>query len=153
MCPKILLAKTAIGTETEEACGVLIILDFDEFKPVNDKYGHQAGDKVLQVLAERLNEIVATDGIAVRLGGDEFALLINKYLEPEAICELCRRILDALKQSVPLGNSVSVTVGSSIGATLISPADTDIAALLERADTALYASKNAGRGRFTIAEM
>lgn len=146
------IEKMVLAAEAEKPCGVLIILDLDQFKPVNDRYGHRAGDKVLQTLADRLSEIVASDGIVVRLGGDEFALLLHKAMEQEAINELCKRILEALKQDIPLNDTISVSVGSSIGATLIRPADTDTTALIERADAALYASKNAGRGRFTIAD-
>lgn len=142
------LVSTAEG---DLPCGILCILDLDHFKPVNDKYGHTAGDKVLQVMGERLIEMLGPDDLAVRLGGDEFALLLKNPIEIPALRQFCARILEVLKLPVAIDENISVNVGSSIGTTFITAADTNAIALLERADNALYSSKNAGRDMFTIA--
>lgn len=139
------------NAEGDLSCGVLCILDLDHFKPVNDKYGHAAGDKVLQVMAGRLLELLKPDDIAVRLGGDEFALLLKNPIEITELQQFCKRVLAALKVPVDINEDLSVHVGCSIGATFISAADTNTISLLERADNALYSSKNAGRDMFTIA--
>lgn len=145
--------KTLLASaEGESSCGALCVLDLDKFKPVNDKYGHAAGDKVLQVIAERLRVVTASTGLAVRLGGDEFAVLLCKPAPLDVVRSTGKSILEALKQPIPLDRDITVFVGTSVGATLVQNNDGDPAALLERADVALYASKKAGRGRCTIFE-
>lgn len=145
------IAALVSAAEGDLPCGILCILDLDHFKPVNDKYGHMAGDKVLQVMAGRLREMLGPDDIAVRLGGDEFAVLLKKPIDIPALRQLCARILEVLKLPVAIDENLNVNVGSSIGATFITAADTNAISLLERADNALYSSKNSGRDMFTIA--
>lgn len=125
------------------------LLDLDGFKPVNDRYGHTAGDQVLREVAQRLTENVRSDDTVARLGGDEFALLLGgvKSLND---CDLSlRRILDSLSQPYRIGED-SVTVSASIGVTLFPNDGSDQGILLRHADQAMYKAKEAGKNRYMM---
>ncbi|MDP4084542.1 MAG: sensor domain-containing diguanylate cyclase [Bacillota bacterium] len=133
----------------------LIILDLDHFKNVNDTYGHQSGNEILQVLANRLEEVVGNKGTVARYGGEEFVVLLPNYQKKEAFqfAELIRQMVAnhpfTLKQHIDEEKiQVYVTVTASIGiATAPEDAD-DSLALIRHADRALYVgAKRAGRNR------
>jgi len=121
---------------------VLMHIDLDHFKPVNDTYGHAVGDRVLQLSAERLRDVADQhDGIAARLGGDEFVLVfpsIDQALVDEATASLLQSL-----QSFQIGG-LDLTVGASIGVARGQGGVTD---LLINADLALYQAKRTGRGQ------
>jgi diguanylate cyclase (GGDEF)-like protein len=125
---------------------VVLYIDLDGFKPVNDTYGHQAGDLLLKVFAERLDGCVRTADTAARLGGDEFAVLLHGPIDTEGVETALARIRSALDVPVELGNGRSAKVGASIGVAF-SDAGTDIDSLIRRADLAMYTAKRNGRGR------
>jgi diguanylate cyclase (GGDEF)-like protein len=119
------------------------VIDLDRFKPINDVYGHAQGDRLLQVIGDRLREASGPDAVIARLGGDEFGLIIEGTLEAaEAmgtwLCEL-------VQQPVPLGELV-VSVGCSGGLAAWPDAGTRTHDLFDRADFALYHAKKARRG-------
>jgi diguanylate cyclase (GGDEF)-like protein/PAS domain S-box-containing protein len=120
------------------------MMDLDDFKPVNDRYGHDAGDHVLKTIAERLQDLIRAEDCLCRLGGDEF-LLILREPQGESVFE---RILEAIRIPIRIESGL-VRVSSSLGITLCSAdCDTDAEGLLRRADRAVYAAKSAGRNRF-----
>jgi diguanylate cyclase (GGDEF)-like protein len=126
-----------------------LLLDLDGFKPVNDAYGHAAGDRILVEAADRLAGVVGSRGVVARLGGDEFAVLLPGLPpgEPaaiEAAVEVGRAIAAALAD--PYGvDGQSLRVGASVGAaTAVAPFV--LAGLLADADLAMYAVKRAGGG-------
>lgn len=119
----------------------LVLLDLDGFKPVNDRYGHRAGDEILRKVARRLARCVRHDDLLSRIGGDEFAILIRKS-DGETGQALEKRIARAFEQPFTLAGQ-SIAVGISTGFALSTPDDASINALFERADTALYAMKTA----------
>lgn len=122
----------------------LLAVDIDFFKRVNDTYGHQMGDAVLQELAGRLLAETAGEGTVARMGGEEFIILLPGYgidLAQELGEKLCKRMENADWKHIP------ITV--SIGVTNYQPGDT-ATQLFARADKALYASKNAGRNCVTV---
>jgi len=123
----------------ESRKAVLVFLDLDKFKPINDDYGHQAGDQILKEIAARLTNLVrGTDSVA-RLGGDEFAILFdNATLE---IAEpIINRIVTVIGMPVDVfGNSLSV--GCSLGVVLCPDDGRDPEALAKRADEQMYAAK------------
>jgi diguanylate cyclase (GGDEF)-like protein len=137
----------------------VLYLDLDRFKEVNDTLGHAAGDRLLIGVAGRLRTCVRETDTLARLGGDEFAVLqvgIRQLADTEM---LAQRLIDALEQEFELGGN-QVTVGVSIGialrdATELVVSNVDAGLLLQEADTALYRSKDEGRGvyRFFAAEM
>jgi diguanylate cyclase (GGDEF)-like protein len=137
---------------------MLALADLDGFKPVNDTYGHAAGDELLKQIAHRLDREVARQGIAARLGGDEFALmLLLDPADPDAAAEdAAKRLMGVVRVPFTLhpdgvgsgGTSVQVRVGLSLGVALAPEDATDPAELMRRADSALYRAKAEGRGRY-----
>jgi diguanylate cyclase (GGDEF)-like protein len=122
------------------------MLDIDHFKPVNDTYGHAAGDSVLREIAARLRATVRKADIVGRYGGEEFAMLLPESADVTTLAERLRRVV--ADTAVAIGDqSVSVTI--SLGITYLRDGD-DLDGLLARADTALYRSKREGRDRVTV---
>ena len=126
--------------------GVLFI-DLDGFKAVNDAYGHDAGDRLLQVIGERLSAGVRCTDSVIRPAGDEFVVVLEGLhdgtAEAKAIAE---KLLAAISQPVPLAGA-SAQVGASIGVSVYSPGShQDVAALLQQADALMYRAKQNGKG-------
>ncbi|MEU4621902.1 GGDEF domain-containing protein [Actinoplanes sp. NPDC023801] len=131
--------------------GVLLI-DLDDFKPVNDTYGHAAGDTVLIGAAARLRAGARTADVIARLGGDEFAVLIEQA-RPDDVAEVADRIVEALGEPCELSAGELVRVRASIGVAITSTENRDATVLLHRADEAMYAAKSAGKGSFRLAQL
>jgi diguanylate cyclase (GGDEF)-like protein/PAS domain S-box-containing protein len=122
-------------------------LDLDHFKPVNDTYGHEAGDRLLVEMARRLTAALRADDTVARLGGDEFVVLLPG-LQSMGECEmLVDRLLGCLSAPFAIGDGVQVTLTGSIGVRVVSSAGGEPEVLLREADQALYAAKEGGRGR------
>ncbi|MGC4806250.1 GGDEF domain-containing protein [Micromonospora sp. DT233] len=126
---------------------IAVVLDLDDFKQVNDRYGHSAGDQVLISVAERLAAF-AGDNLVARLGGDEFAgLLTTSTVDRRWIEHSTRRLCESLSAPIPLGNS-SLRVTASVGlAPVTGPAQ--LTEALDRADAAMYRAKSVGASRPT----
>lgn len=122
------------------------IMDLDEFKPVNDTWGHAAGDQILQELGRRLAGAVRETDLVARLGGDEFAFMLEGLTQPECLPIALARIHATVEHPFELSGGRSARVGLSLGVTLYPQDDADTDALLSHADTALYDIK-AGKGR------
>lgn len=124
----------------------LIMLDLDYFKRINDRYGHQCGDKVLVAASECIAVGLRESDCLARYGGEEFAVLLPESGcgEVEAVAERMRVALAALKVE---WDDQELSLTASFGATSLMPADRDIDQLVERADRALYEAKSAGRNR------
>lgn len=130
----------------------LLMLDVDHFKRVNDDHGHRAGDLVLAALSREIRQALRETDIPGRLGGEEFAVLL-----PETGAEQAQQVAERLRQAVAgkiidIGNEKRLACTISIGVAA-KPAEpsADLENLLHRADTALYAAKNAGRDRVVSA--
>jgi len=125
----------------------LIFLDLDNFKNVNDTMGHDSGDLLLQVIAERLKATVRDSDLVVRLGGDEFVLVINKVKQVEAVALIAQKILhNLLKPIVIKGHEIYST--TSIGISFYPFDGQDIQTLMKNADLALYRAKEHGRNNY-----
>lgn len=127
----------------------LLFLDLDHFKDVNDALGHAAGDALLQEIAHRLKSCVRTSDTVARLGGDEFTALLPDVDGSGAI-QVAKKILQSLPVSYVIGGK-TLTVTPSIGISLYPDHAPDAATLIQLADGAMYASKQAGRNRYTLA--
>jgi diguanylate cyclase (GGDEF)-like protein len=130
----------------------LMILDLDLFKAVNDVHGHAAGDRLLQAVAERLEQIASSLGIAYRLGGDEFAITID--LPPgdtERAPRLAARIVQELSEPF-LVEGLSHYIGASVGLSRFPDDAPDLSTLMRQADIALYRAKAFGRSCFLAFE-
>ncbi len=126
--------------------GVLLLVDLDRFKEINDTHGHAAGDQALRHLAGILGDVCRPADLAFRLGGDEFALVVVGSDE-EAGRRVGRRLVEAARATpvrLPTGD---VHLSLSVGGTRLRPGD-DWEAAMRQADAALYAAKEAGRGCF-----
>lgn len=121
-------------------------LDLDGFKPINDTYGHKAGDELLVEIARRLQgELRDTDTLA-RVGGDEFVMLLAELPFANTAEEILQRVLAALNRPIEIGDA-SVSVSASIGVALYPPHGQDADLLLQHADQAMYQAKNSGKNR------
>jgi diguanylate cyclase (GGDEF)-like protein len=117
----------------------LVFIDLDEFKRVNDRHGHAAGDAVLKAVAMLLNRHVRASDLVARLGGDEFALLLWNCDEADAQAK-AETVEDAIARTTATHGAATLSVGASCGATMLLPLDRP-GELLERADRAMYARK------------
>ncbi|WP_088279013.1 bifunctional diguanylate cyclase/phosphodiesterase [Ideonella sp. A 288] len=127
----------------------LLLIDLDHFKTVNDSMGHSAGDDVLKAVAQRLRACVRPDDLVARLGGDEFAVLMRHVGEAPDAATMAQRLVDALSLPVEL-SSRRLRVGASVGVAASDDATLGVDEWLARSDTALYAAKESGRGRFAV---
>ena len=127
----------------------LAIFDLDQFKPINDTYGHTAGDRVLAETARRLSTFAGPDVTVVRLGGDEFGVIIHDPGPREAVIAFCDRICAVLQEPILL-DEIRVVAGCSCGLAKFPSAGHMAEALFDRADYALYHSKSHRRGRTTL---
>ena len=134
----------------EEALVALLLLDLDDFKSVNDTLGHQAGDQLLTVVAERLRACLRAADTCARLGGDEFAVLLEELSGEEPATRTAERILESLAAPVVLSGE-EVIVRASIGVAFGTPGSTRPGDLLRDADIALYRAKRSpGAPRFAL---
>jgi diguanylate cyclase (GGDEF)-like protein len=127
------------------SCDALLMIDLDDFKQINDVYGHAAGDGVLVAIADRITRAAGSTGWPARLGGDEFAVLLTGLQNPAAAQQAAERLREDLLQPVRLSEA-TVRVGASIGIA-IATADLTAGDLLRCADIAMYSAKAKGKNR------
>jgi len=126
----------------------LMMIDVDNFKLFNDRYGHVAGDRVLVAVAEALREYLRPTDLVARFGGDEFAVLL-----PDLQLKQARQTAERIRQQVAGLSPSSLATAVTISIGLASrTADDDVATLVQRADEAMYDAKQGGRNRVAVAE-
>jgi len=130
---------------------VVLFLDLDDFKVVNDTLGHAAGDLLLVSVGERIRECIRGPDVAARLGGDEFAVLLEDAPSLEHASMVARRLIDAMGVSFPLVGD-EVVIGASIGIAMARSSDQSADELLRNADVAMYTAKALGKRRFAVFE-
>jgi diguanylate cyclase (GGDEF)-like protein/PAS domain S-box-containing protein len=124
----------------------LLCLDLDGFKQVNDTLGHDAGDTVLAVVAERLEHCVSGTDTVARRGGDEFVVLhVTDVLLPASATELAQRLIDVVSEPIGMPGGSEVHIGLSVGIALAFGEHTGAESLLRTADAAMYEAKAGGR--------
>jgi diguanylate cyclase (GGDEF)-like protein len=133
------LARSLAYVKRYRATAALVYLDLDDFKPVNDRHGHPAGDAMLKAISAALLREVRASDIVARIGGDEFVVLLWNVSEADAFSKAAALEKAVYATPVRWGASTMV-VGASAGVALIGPLDT-AAEVLARADTAMYARK------------
>ena len=126
---------------------VVIYIDLDNFKPINDTHGHEAGDAVLVASAQRLRQSLRPADTAARLGGDEFAVLLVDIPE-QHIGVVADRIVAKLTQPLDV-NGLELAVGASLGVAAAASGTLDAESLVRNADVAMYVAKHGGKGRFS----
>lgn len=118
----------------------LIFIDIDNFKGINDTYGHEAGNSVLKVFAQRLQSVVASPGIVSRVGGDEFVILLQHLTSPADAEAVQRRLTEQVTTPVELDGAV-IPLGISQGVAFSTPGQQDLSPLVELADRRMYESR------------
>lgn len=121
----------------------VLFLDLDRFKAVNDRFGHEIGDRLLVETARRLDSCVREMDTVARMGGDEFAVILSRIASRESAVGTTKRIIASLSQPFAL-DGVTCAVGVSIGMSLYPSDGDDIDTLLKKADTAMYEAKEEG---------
>ncbi len=144
------LASSFERARDEQARLAIGVVDLDGFKPVNDLYGHSAGDKVLVEVAERLSAFETAGCHIFRLGGDEFALLIDmESMDEKALVEFGQRVCASISHPIMIGNSV-VHVTGSMGIAVYPDVGMNGQDLYDRADFALYSAKRENRASVVV---
>ena len=143
-----------IGTDTKNTGFALIFIDLDRFKQINDNYGHLNGDKLLKEFTLRIKNILNDNAYFSRLSGDEFIIvthLIELELLPDTINNFCKVLIKTIQQPFNIGNNV-LTIGSSVGVSLIPEDSRSFEDSLRYADIAMYFAKNNGGNQYTFYE-
>jgi diguanylate cyclase (GGDEF)-like protein/PAS domain S-box-containing protein len=126
---------------------LLLLLDLDRFKPVNDRYGHAFGDALLQQAAHRMRGTLRDTDFIARLGGDEFAILLPDASSAEVGGMMAEKLVDVLSRPFQV-DSHEIHVGASIGVSAYPQDATELKTLFSKADLALYRAKDEGRGAY-----
>lgn len=127
----------------------LMFIDLDGFKAVNDTHGHDAGDHVLRIVAERLSANVRGADTAARQGGDEFIVILNEGVDAERVTQIAERLIATLGEPIDyLG--VELHIGASIGIALCPAHASDPEDLFKKADLAMYSVKRTGKNGFAL---
>ncbi|MGZ5030293.1 MAG: PAS domain S-box protein, partial [Methylobacter sp.] len=148
---RLLLERLKHGIDMERREGkqlALLMLDLDRFKAVNDSLGHQAGDELLQQVANKITRRLRDVDMVARLGGDEFIVLLEDIAHPDDAARIAEEIIADLSKPFRLSQSDDVQIGASIGISLYPQHADTPEMLLDHADAALYHAKDNGRGCF-----
>lgn len=135
-----------IADDGLRAC--VFFVDLDDFKPINDSFGHDAGDAVLRTIGRRLDRLCRETDLAARLGGDEFGLAVLG-VRPQTAEEMSERLRRAVTQPVAIESDLTVRVGVSVGMAVMEP-DASVDEVIRRADAAMYVDKQAKSARRTL---
>lgn len=146
------LRQTMLDARRYTNLFALMVADLDGFKAINDTYGHDAGDTLLQLVAQRLQSCIRGTDTVARLGGDEFAVLLPRLSRPTNAAIVAGTMVHALREPFDIGDS-QVTIGISIGIAVYPEHANNVDLLLAAADTAVYRAKREGRHRYCWATM
>ncbi|MBL4680279.1 MAG: GGDEF domain-containing protein [Pseudomonadales bacterium] len=138
-----------LGKRYEDSMAILMV-DLDEFKSTNDRFGHNCGDQVLRKLVRTMKEEIRGSDVVFRYGGEEFVILLNKT-NLEAAVIIAERLRERVENLNLKQKDQVITTSVSVGLSMLHPEDT-VTRLLERADFAMYSSKNDGKNRVTVCD-
>jgi chemotaxis family two-component system sensor kinase Cph1 len=129
----------------------VLFIDLDHFKPINDRYGHAAGDQILKITAKRMQDLVRSDDCVGRLGGDEFIIILPSGPSMEtAMLKVVERILRAVEEPIEIDSDARVHVTASIGLSRYPIDGTNSEVLISRSDVAMYRIKRGGGNAFEL---
>ncbi len=137
-------------SQTSHKTCAFMLIDLDRFKPINDSYGHEAGDVALIEIGRRLKEAVRSDDIVIRWGGDEFVAVVHQGQNPLQVETVAEKILHLLDDDITLQGELRVNIGASIGIAVIPDHGTTPNQLIQLADQAMYQVKQEGRNGYCI---
>jgi diguanylate cyclase len=144
--------SASIARASNDNLLAVFVIDLDNFKPVNDTYGHDVGDELLVAASKRFQANVRSGDIVSRLGGDEFVILANGLRSVEQAESLGKNLLRTFDEPFQLGNT-SAKVGLTIGCAIAPLHGRDSMTILKLADDAMYLGKQAGKQRLTLAAL
>jgi diguanylate cyclase (GGDEF)-like protein/PAS domain S-box-containing protein len=127
----------------------VILLDLDHFKVINDSLGHEAGDQLLQAVANRLRGVIKAHNVLARFGGDEFMILLPHILSADEAFEVSKEILNVMKEPITIYGQ-KFKISPSIGISLYPNHGEDLENLIKYADLAMYHSKEQGRNCYSL---
>ncbi|MFN2443264.1 MAG: putative bifunctional diguanylate cyclase/phosphodiesterase, partial [Thermoanaerobaculia bacterium] len=133
-----------------DRCVAVLFLDVDDLKGINDTFGHQVGDKVLQAVGDRLSEAIRAEDTVARIGGDEFAIVLSDLHDEESVRERAENIILLLQESPVLIHDEEIRVTASVGAAVYPRDGDDPEVLLRNADSTMYRIKEKGGRGFKI---
>ena len=143
------LVTEYLSVRQPDSLSALLLLDLDNFKLINDRYGHLYGDAVLAQVGQTLKKTFRSQDVIGRIGGDEFLVLLRDIPNEELVTNRCRQLVDTLRQLLR-EHVPQLNVSCSIGAALIPGHGTSYVDLFRHADSALYASKARGKNTWTL---
>ena len=126
----------------------VLAVDLDDFKAVNDRYGHAAGDEVLVTSANRMKQLLREADVIARFGGDEFVIVLAQVDDAAAARDVAGRVVDSLRQPIPIAAGGIAHIGASVGIAMCGTDGETLNDLLKKADAALYAAKREGKYTF-----
>lgn len=141
--------QMAVATRERRAL-VVMFLDLDGFKGLNDTFGHDAGDEALKIVADRLQSLVRKVDTVARLGGDEFVIVLDNVTNPQDVIALAEKIVERVNEPMIL-TGTAACVGVSIGIATFNPDSDTPPLLIQQADRAMYDAKISGRNTFRFA--
>jgi len=141
------LTQAMNGAKRRKSRVAVVFLDLDNFKHINDSYGHSVGDQLLQSVAERVKQSLRQEDTIVRQGGDEFVLILENIKDNRALSRVAEKLLQAFDHPFKLAQ-VEVTITTSIGISLYPDDGENTEVLLRNADSAMYQAKEKGRNNF-----
>jgi len=141
------LRQMMLSAQRSKSIVALVLVDLDHFKLINDTFGHNRGDQLLQTMSHRMLACVREADTVVRLGGDEFVLLLSGAGRGEAMSQVVQRVLQTIARPSQIeGRELSVSC--SVGVSIFPRDGRDVQTLLKNADTAMYKAKELGRNNF-----
>ncbi|MGK2953817.1 MAG: diguanylate cyclase [Thiobacillus sp.] len=130
----------------------VLAVDLDDFKAVNDRYGHAAGDTVIVTAAERMKLLLRESDVIARFGGDEFVIVLGMVDNAATAREVAGRVVESLCQPIPLAEGATAQIGASVGIAMCCTGSETLNDLLKKADAALYAAKREGKNTYREAD-
>jgi diguanylate cyclase (GGDEF)-like protein/hemerythrin-like metal-binding protein/PAS domain S-box-containing protein len=130
----------------------LLFMDLDKFKPVNDQFGHEAGDFVLKTVSSRWLACVRSGDTLARLGGDEFALIVGDLTDAAEVQPIAQKLIDAVAGPIKLPDGNQCGIGVSIGIAIYPDNASEMDSLIAAADSAMYESKHTSRGKMKLSQ-
>ncbi|WP_298827066.1 bifunctional diguanylate cyclase/phosphodiesterase [uncultured Planococcus sp.] len=138
--------------ELNERCGkslAVLILDIDDFKEINDQWGHETGDAVIQEFGFRLNSCIQGENMAARLGGDEFVILLADTESKEQVAEIADQIYRVMEKPIEV-QGLSLKISISMGIALAPAEEVSVSVMMKRADMAMYKAKKQEKNSFHV---
>lgn len=141
------------GARRSQIRMAVLAVDLDDFKAVNDRYGHAAGDEVLVTSANRMKQLLREADVIARFGGDEFVIVLGQVDDAAAAREVASRVVESLSQPIPLAGGGTARIGASVGIAMCCDTGETLNSLLKKADAALYAAKREGKHTYREADV